>query len=134
MPVLDASALVEYLAGGEHANAVRARVLAGASRLWAPHLVDAEVGHVLRRGLLAGELSDRSARAALDDLSHLPLRRAAHVGLLERAWALRKNVSFYDGLYVALAERLDLPLITLDARLTAAAVGVGVGVDVDLIR
>lgn len=131
MPVLDASALVEYLAGGEHADAVRRRLLAGESRLWAPHLIDAEVGHVLRRGLLAGELSDRSARAALEDLLDLPLQRAAHVGLLERAWALRKNVSFYDGLYVALAERLDLPLITLDARLAAAP---GVRVDVDLIR
>jgi len=130
MPVVDASALVEYLAGGEHADAVRVRLLRGANRLWAPHLVDAEVGHVLRRGLLAGELSDRFAREALEDLADLPLRRAAHVGLLGRAWALRKNVSFYDGLYVALAERLDLPLITLDVRLARAP---GVRVDVDVI-
>jgi len=49
------------------------------------------------------------------------MRRAAHVGLLDRAWALRENVTFYDGLYVALAELLDEPLLTLDARLAAAA-------------
>jgi len=34
---------------------------------------------------------------------------------------LRQNVTFYDGLYVALAERLDLPVLTLDRRLAAAA-------------
>jgi predicted nucleic acid-binding protein len=34
---------------------------------------------------------------------------------------LRHNVSFYDGLYIALAERLDVPLLTLDNRLAKAA-------------
>ena len=38
-------------------------------------------------------------------------------------------MTFYDGLYVALAERLDVPLITLDARLSAAP-GVRVGIRV----
>lgn len=121
MPVLDASVLVEYLAGAEHAEEVRARLRAAPDRLWAPHLVDAEVGHVLRRSVLLGELSAASARAAIDDLADLPLRRTGHVGLLDRAWELRRNVSFYDGLYVALAERLKLPLLTLDARLARAA-------------
>ncbi len=130
MPVVDASALVEYLAGGEHADVVRGRLLGNAESLWAPHLVDAEVGHVLRRGVLAGELPATAAHAALADLADLPMRRAAHVGLLDRAWALRKNVSFYDGLYVALAEILDLPLVTLDARLAGAA---GVRATVEVI-
>lgn len=120
MAVLDASVLVEYLAGGEHAKQARARILAHAGALWAPHLVDAEVGHLLRRAVARGEVAPPVASAALIDLADFPLRRAAHVGLLERAWALRKNVSFYDGLYVALAERLDEPLLTLDARLATA--------------
>jgi predicted nucleic acid-binding protein len=129
MPVVDASVLVEYLAGGEHAEQARRRILSEPRALWAPHLVDAEVGHVLRRAVLAGEIAAGAARAALDDLADLPLRRAAHVALLERAWALRGNVSFYDALYVALAERLDLPLITFDARVAGAA-GVRAVVDV----
>jgi predicted nucleic acid-binding protein len=120
MPVVDASVLVEYLAGGEHAQQARWRILKEPGRLWAPHLIDAEIGHVLRRGTLAGELSGNAARAALEALVSVPLRRAHHRGLLERAWSLRANVSFYDGLYVALAERLDLPLLTLDARLARA--------------
>lgn len=130
MPVLDASALAEYLAGGAHAAQVRARLLRDSEALWAPHLVDAEVGHVLRRAVMYGELQAGVAKAALTDLAELPLRRAGHVGLLERAWSLRANVSFYDALYVALAEHLDMALVTLDARLGGAP---GVRAPIDVI-
>ncbi|HEV7806626.1 MAG TPA: type II toxin-antitoxin system VapC family toxin [Solirubrobacteraceae bacterium] len=120
MAVLDASVLVEYLVGLERRQAVRTHILADAGALWAPHLVDAEVGHVLRRAVDRGYVTPAAAGEALVDLARFPLRRAAHVGLLERAWQLRDNVSFYDALYVALAERLDEPLLTLDARLATA--------------
>jgi predicted nucleic acid-binding protein len=120
MPVLDASVLVEYLADGEHASEARQRIMQDRGRLWAPHLIDAEVGHVLRRATLAGELTATAARGALEDLAEIPLQRAPHRALLQRAWRLRANVSFYDGLYIALAERLGLPLVTLDARLARA--------------
>lgn len=121
MPVVDASVIVEYLAGAEHAEAARECLLRGGEALWAPHLVDAEVGHVLRRAVLAGELRPAVASAALEDLAELPLRRVAHVGFLERAWAMRRNLTFYDALYVALAERLEVPLITFDSRLEGAS-------------
>ncbi len=120
MLVVDASALVSYLTTGEHADEVRTHLLAPYEALWAPHLVDAEVGHVLRRGVLCGELGATTALAALGDLADLPLRRASHRGLLARAWALRENLSFYDGLYVALAERLRATLLTLDGRIAGA--------------
>ena len=120
MAVVDASALVAYLTGGEHAAAVRARLLADDAALWAPHLVDAEVGHLLRRAVLSGTLNAAHARRALDDLGDLPLQRAVHLGLIDRAWQLRSNLSFYDALYIALAERVHEPLVTLDARLARA--------------
>lgn len=120
MFVVDASALVAYLTGGEHAEAVRVHLLAPYEALWAPHLIDAEVGHVLRRGVLAGGLGAKAAREALADMADLPLRRASHRGLLDRAWALRENLSFYDGLYVALAERLRATLLTLDGGIAGA--------------
>ena len=129
MPVLDASVLVEYLAAGEHHELVRERLLGHDEPLWAPHLVDAEVGHVLRRAVMLGELRAGIAAAALADLADMPLRRAAHIGLLERDWSLRRNVTFYDALYIALAERLDMTLVTLDARLDGAP-GLRVGIDV----
>jgi predicted nucleic acid-binding protein len=129
--VVDASALVDYLTDGRHAEAVHERIGATSAWLWAPQLIDAEVGHSLRRVLRTGEISARAARAALNELTDLRLMRIDHRLLLDRAWALRDNVSFYDGLYVALAEELGAPLVTLDARLAAAP---GLKVEVDLVQ
>lgn len=128
MPVLDASVVVAYLAGGE-ASEVRERLLSSGEPLWAPQLIDAEVGHVLRRAVLVGELRPARGKSALADLADLPLRRSGHLGLLERAWSLRRNLSFYDALYVALAERLQMPLLTLDRRLSGSP-GIRVSVEV----
>lgn len=36
-------------------------------------------------------------------------------------WELRENLTAYDAAYVALAETLDAPLITKDARLAHAS-------------
>ncbi|HEX4668969.1 MAG TPA: type II toxin-antitoxin system VapC family toxin [Solirubrobacterales bacterium] len=120
MPVIDASVLAEYLSDAEGAEVARRRLIADRTRLWAPHLVDAEVGHALRRGVRRGEIAGDAAGDALDDLIAMPLRRVRHRELIPRAWELRENVSFYDALYVSLAELLDQPLITFDGRLARA--------------
>jgi predicted nucleic acid-binding protein len=39
---------------------------------------------------------------------------------VDRAWGLRGHLTFYDALYVALAEVLDAPLVTFDARIAGA--------------
>jgi predicted nucleic acid-binding protein len=122
VPVIDASVVVSVLADAEHAPWAEAQLsTAGADRsLWVPHLIDAEVGQALRREVAFGRLGDDRADAALLDLMRMPLRRIDHGGLISRAWELRHNLSFYDGLYAALAEALDVPLITLDRRLARA--------------
>jgi predicted nucleic acid-binding protein len=121
--VIDASVLVTVLTDEEHAGWAERQLSAGGApgSLWAPHLIDAEIGSSLRRLVATGELEEEHAAAALHDLARLPLRRIVHTGLLDRAWQLRHNLSFYDGLYVALAELLETPLLTLDARLAKAA-------------
>lgn len=122
MPVIDASVVVSVLADAEHAPWAEAQLSTrGVDRsLWVPHLIDAEVGQGLRREVAAGRLDEDRADAALLDLMRMPFRRIDHVGLVHRAWKLRHNFSFYDGLYVALAEGLDVPLVTLDRRLARA--------------
>lgn len=127
MTVVDASVVFSVLAGGEHADwAEKHLVAAGGGRsLWAPHLIDVEVGHALRRTAAAQRLREDRAVAALGKLSELPLRRIVHTGLLDRAWQLRHNLTFYDGVYVALAEQLAAPLLTLDRRLAKAVENTG---------
>jgi predicted nucleic acid-binding protein len=131
VPVVDASIVVAVFVRGEYADWAATQLSVGGPRrsLWAPHLIDAEVGHSLRRRVAARTLRDDHAIAALHDLAELPLRRIVHSGLLERAWQLRHNLSFYDGLYAALAEQLGTPLLTLDARLAKAASATA-GIDV----
>jgi len=124
VPVIDASVVVSVLAGAEHAPWAEAQLSTrgGDRSLWVPHLIDAEVGQGLRREVAAGRLDEARADAALLDLMRMPFRRIDHVDLIHRAWELRHNFSFYDALYVALAEGLGVPLVTLDRRL-ARAVG-----------
>ncbi len=123
MPVVDASVVVTVLIRGEYADWAEEQLsgTGGGRSLWAPHLIDAEVGQSLRRRVAARKLQDDHASDALGRFAGLPLRRIVHTGLLDRAWQLRHNFSFYDGLYVALAEGLGTPLLTLDARLARAA-------------
>jgi predicted nucleic acid-binding protein len=113
--VADASAIVSYILGDDHAAWV-AQSLEGQVLLHAPSLVDYEVTSALRR---VG--NRRRALQALDDLALIRLLRHAARPLLPRVWALRDRVSAYDAAYVALAEALELPLLTLDRRLARAA-------------
>ena len=54
---------------------------------------------------------------AVDDLLALPIVLYPATPLLRRCWELRSNVTAYDACYVALAEALDVALLTADAKL-----------------
>ncbi len=120
MPVVDASVLVELLSDGERKEAVEERLDVEEYALWAPHLIDAEVGHALRRGVRLGKFTADAAGRALWEVNELPIERVEHEHLIHVAWGLRDNFSFYDALYVALALMLDEPLLTFDARLSGS--------------
>lgn len=119
MIVVDASSLVDSLALERVNPPLDERLMTGGP-LHAPYLIDVEVAHALHRLTRRHEIgADRAADARLD-LEELPLRRYPHVPLLERAWELRHTVSAYDAMYVALAELLDIPLVTCDGSLARA--------------
>jgi predicted nucleic acid-binding protein len=113
--VADASAAVSALL-----NNGSARRAFGDEQLHVPHLIDSEVANALRRHVAAGRLAPDVAWEALDRWRRLGLTRYPVLGLLDRIWELRENLSAYDASYVALAERLDCALMTADARLGRA--------------
>ena len=120
MIVIDASALLELLLATHRAERIATRALAPAERLHAPHLLDIEVVQALRKLVQLDELTALRAEQALEDYASLAIDKHPHHDLLARIWQLRDSLTGYDGAYVALAEALDAPLLTCDARLGRA--------------
>lgn len=120
MIVCDASIVIEVLLNSAAGKEVADRLLDPLETVAAPQLMDVEVLQVLRRYALGGDLDDERGREAVEDLSDLPIVRYPHEPFLLRTWELRQNVTAYDAVYVALAEALNAPLVTRDARLAAA--------------
>jgi predicted nucleic acid-binding protein len=128
--VVDASVLVSALADdGDDGDLARDRL--GGQRLVAPHLIDLEVTSAWRRLGSAGDLDNRRAQLALEDLRSLRMERVPHAPLLGRCWELRANLTLYDAAYVALAEALEATLVTADDRLAGAS---GPRCNIDLLR
>jgi predicted nucleic acid-binding protein len=121
MIVLDASAVIALLLGTDAAEAVRSKISSPNQTLHAPHLLDVEVGQVLRRYCLFEGLDADRGELALQDLLALDIHRYGHEAMLARIWELRANLTAYDAAYIALAEVLDAPLLTLDARLARSS-------------
>lgn len=117
--VLDTSALVLALTGTTTHSSELRRVLR-ATHCHAPHLIDAELGHVLRRLTHGGQISALVARALMSAAHTVVSERYPHGPLCDAAWRLRDNLTFYDALYVVLAARLRVPLLTADEKFASA--------------
>ncbi len=89
--------------------------------LAAPHLMPVEVANILRRSTTAGEVSTDVASLAHAELLARRIELFPYAPLASRVWELRSNVTSYDAWYVALAEALQAPMVTLDRRLTRAS-------------
>lgn len=120
MIVVDSAAVVDALTARRGTDELRAYL--AAEDLHAPTLLDFEIVSALRGLSLGGHLSVARAEDALTDFDDLPIRRWASADALRRrTFQLRANLSSYDAAYIALAEALDCPLLTRDARLARSS-------------
>jgi predicted nucleic acid-binding protein len=117
--VVDSSAVVSALLdAGSDGSWVRAQL--AIHDLDAPDIVLVEACNVLRRLELRGTVPEKSAAAAFAGLTAFPINYWPAAMVAGRAWQLRGSITSYDGMYVALAEKLTVPLLTLDGRLASA--------------
>jgi predicted nucleic acid-binding protein len=117
--VVDSSAIVDLLLGTGVAEEVE-RLLEREGELAGPDLLVFEVVAVLRREA-ARDLGAARAAGAVGDLGDVALSLFPSLVLRERAWALRRNFTMADALFIALAEQLQEPLATKDAPLAREA-------------
>lgn len=119
MLVVDTSAILAAIVGRPRIPALGQR-LASDGDLHAPHLIDVELLHGLRRLVMTGNLGQDRAEDCRADFADLALARYPHQPLADRMWELRHNLTAYDAAFVALSEALAVPLVTCDARLFEA--------------
>jgi predicted nucleic acid-binding protein len=116
--VVDASALIRLLLPKQPDPDLYRRLML--SDMVAPDFVDLEVLNTLRRELRRGALTtDRAEQLAARQINS-PVTRVPHRSLLSRVWELRGSVTPYDAAYLSLAEQLQVPFVTTDARLAGS--------------
>jgi predicted nucleic acid-binding protein len=115
--VLDASVVTDALAVKGRPGDVARRLVAAETRLHAPAILGAEVASALRAMLRRGDLDAGQARSAALRAAAVRARRYPFEPFVSRVWQLRDDLPVYDAWYIALAETLQVPLVTADARL-----------------
>ena len=118
MIVLDASILTDLVLGRRGADAVLE--LDGAP-FHAPELIEIETVHALCGLARAGHVSDERAAVAVAGLPRVRSVLYPHAPFLERVWELRHELTAYDAMYLALAERIGAVLFTADRGLARRA-------------
>ena len=108
-----------------------ARAAAIGVEIVVPHVADAEVLSGLRGLFLSRQIDHEDFTDAAEVLATMPMPRFPMRGLHQRVVQLRDNLTTYDATYVALAEALDLKLVTFDRGIARAP---GITCDVMLLE
>jgi predicted nucleic acid-binding protein len=86
----------------------------------APSLIDLEFLSAVRGLVQTRVITEATAQTSIVRFVEAPIDRHDHLPLIPRIWELRSNLTPYDASYVALAELLQVPLLTVDHRLARA--------------
>lgn len=117
--VIDASVLVDLLVGTDYAAPAKKRLVG--TVVHAPAHMDAEVLSALGRLQRAEVLTTAGVDDALSALSAIPVTRHSVAELAAGAWARRADLRLTDALYIELAARLRVQVLTTDHRLARAS-------------
>ncbi|MFC5381861.1 type II toxin-antitoxin system VapC family toxin [Aquipuribacter nitratireducens] len=117
--VVDASVVLAALLDEGETGAWAAGVLRGEAVV--PDVMLVEVTRALRRAVLDGSVTDAAGSALVATAWTIPASVVPFATLAPRVWELRRTVSVADAAYVAVAERLGVPLATADRRLARAS-------------
>ncbi len=88
--------------------------------LHAPALLDFEVASALRGHLLGGKLDPVRLDEAVADFAAFRIERHHMTRLLGHLLELRDNFTVYDAAYLVLAQALEAPVVSADAKLKEA--------------
>jgi predicted nucleic acid-binding protein len=118
--VIDASVAVKWVIEEAH-SAIAAHLLTCTSR-HAPDHWHAEAVNAVWSKVYKGDLDATEAEQRMHLLQRAPVVGTPIAGLMPRAFAISvaRSVTIYDSLYVALAEKLGIALITADRALLRA--------------
>ncbi|MBU9211625.1 type II toxin-antitoxin system VapC family toxin [Burkholderia multivorans] len=131
--VVDTSAIVRlFIPDGPFHPEIEAamnRAMHGSDVVLAPDLMLAESANVLLRKQRRGELSSGEVVEIIEAIASLPVRIEPHAPLLVAAFSLADthDLTVYDALYLALAERHGARLMTCDDQLDRVAKTMGLG-------
>jgi predicted nucleic acid-binding protein len=126
--VIESSAMVHALVG--HPANPRLLALLSDEELHAPALLDFEVAGALRGHVLAGKLDPGRLDEAVEDFTAFGIERHPMTGMLGHVLDLQDNFTVCDAAYLVLAQALEAPIVSADAKLKEA---VRLGIDVRVL-
>ena len=118
MIVIESSAMVNALVG--HPDNPSLLALLADEELHAPALLDFEVASALRGHTLGGKLDPARLEEAVEDFIAFRIERHPMTDLLGHMLDLRDNFTVYDAAYLVLAQALEAPVVSADAKLREA--------------
>ena len=122
--VVDASVCAKWLFAEEHqAQALRLLVLG--RRFHGPDLLVAEIGSITWKKCIRGSITPHQAELVLATFRNAPIDLTPTFELARGTLAIGLDLrqSFYDCLYLALAQREQAQLVTADQRLRRKVAG-----------